>query len=99
MSLSSFSSPNYGFLGEFTLRTTYLSSHLLYHEFGNEITPPRERPGGREHVGVIISLVQTTEGKKFLCPNYKTERSNFLNIPRKLSELPLHTRNFRYFGH
>eukprot|EP00116_Pleurobrachia_bachei_P001035 sb/3461297/ len=25
---------------------------------GNEITPPRERPGGREHVGVIISLVQ-----------------------------------------
>eukprot|EP00116_Pleurobrachia_bachei_P007454 sb/3467716/ len=25
---------------------------------GNEITPPRERPCGREHVGVIISLVQ-----------------------------------------
>eukprot|EP00116_Pleurobrachia_bachei_P012191 sb/3472453/ len=64
---------------------------------GNEITPPLDCPGGRKHVGVIISLVQCE--KKFLCPNYKTESSNFLNVPRKFSQLPLHTRIFRYFGH
>eukprot|EP00116_Pleurobrachia_bachei_P015457 sb/3475719/ len=38
--------------------------------------------------------IACTAGKKFLCPNYKTESSNFLNIPRKLC-WNLVTKSFR----
>eukprot|EP00116_Pleurobrachia_bachei_P017913 sb/3478175/ len=44
----------------YLFRTLFLAISIRFcgEKVGNGITPPLERPGGREHVGVIISLVQ-----------------------------------------
>eukprot|EP00116_Pleurobrachia_bachei_P004548 sb/3464810/ len=64
--------------------TKWGSDCITFLHIGNEITPPRERPGGREHVGVIISLVQWEKNSCVQTTKQKSEKIpkdwNFMTI-------------------
>eukprot|EP00116_Pleurobrachia_bachei_P010197 sb/3470459/ len=84
---------NFQIGGEKSASVTVVSySQIGAREREREREGERERERERERDSG--NNIACTSGKKFLCPNYKTESSNFLNIPRKLSELPLHNRIF-----